>query len=93
MLIRAVRQATEAKGTDQANGIVVITMMENFGDSNWVAMTTKIRNIAMAMAFPNDRTPRSASLIGTLLHPMTYRSDAAYYLLLQLFSDSTVANP
>ena len=31
-------------------GIVVITMKENFGDSNWAAMTTKTRKAAVAMA-------------------------------------------
>ena len=37
-------------GAVSANGIVVITMMENFGDSNWDAITTNTRNVAYPMA-------------------------------------------
>ena len=35
------------------NGIVAITIRENFGDSNWIAMTMKIRKIAVTSAIPN----------------------------------------
>ena len=33
-------------------GTVVITMIENLGDSNWHAITTNTRKIAIAMALP-----------------------------------------
>ena len=42
------------KAPIRENGIVVITMMENLGDSNWAAMTTNTRNTAMAMAWPRE---------------------------------------
>ena len=38
------------KEPTRLNGMVVITMKENFGDSNCAAMTTKIRNTATAIA-------------------------------------------
>ena len=49
------------KAPIRENGIVVITMMENLGDSNWAAMTTNTRNTAMAMAWPGKRIPHSSS--------------------------------
>ena len=38
------------KEPTRLNGIVVMTMKENFGDSNWAALTTNTRNTATAMA-------------------------------------------
>ena len=39
------------KAPIRQNGMVVITMIENLGDSNWAAMTTNTRKIARAMAW------------------------------------------
>ena len=39
------------KAPMRQNGMVVITMIENLGDSNWAAMTTNTRKIARAMAW------------------------------------------
>ena len=38
------------KEPTRLKGIVVMTMKENFGDSNWAAMTTNTRNTATAIA-------------------------------------------
>ena len=38
------------KEPTRLNGIVVMTMKENFGDSNCAAMTTNTRNTATAIA-------------------------------------------
>ena len=36
------------------NGIVVMTIPENLIDSNWAAITTKIKNTAIASALNRD---------------------------------------
>ena len=46
------------------NGIVVITMIENFGDSNWAAITTKIREDGKA-----DCSPQVRRTLPPSLHP------------------------
>ena len=46
-------------------GMVVITITENFTDSNWAAITTKIRNTATAMAW--YREENSSFIIRSIL--------------------------
>ena len=50
MLMVTPVKPSSPKDPTRLNGIVVITMTENFGDSNWAAMTTNTRNTATAMA-------------------------------------------
>ena len=54
MLIGQSTNHKNRKEPIRANGIVVITMMENFGDSNCAAITTNTRNTAVAIACPRD---------------------------------------
>ena len=49
------------KEPTRLNGIVVMTITENFTDSNWLAMTTNTRNTAMAIA--EYREPNSYCII------------------------------
>ena len=44
-------------------GRVVITISENLGDSNWIAMTMKIRNTPVTRAPP--RAPSSSPIISS----------------------------
>ena len=43
------------KAPMRQNGMVVITMIENLGDSNWAAMTTNTRKIARGNGLEQSR--------------------------------------
>ena len=50
MLIVTPVTFSRPKEPTRLKGMVVMTMKENLGDSNWAAMTTNTMNTAMAMA-------------------------------------------
>ncbi len=64
------------KEPTRLKGMVVITMKENFGDSNCAAMTTKIRNTATAIALYSPENYsciiRSLELVPRVMVPVRF---------------------
>ena len=64
------------KEPTRLNGIVVMTMKENFGDSNCADITTKIRNTATAIALYSPENSsciiRSLELVPRVMVPVKF---------------------